>query len=268
VPDNRGMSSCGIPCYPRRMWVIRRLGVVGAAAAVCAVLAAGLGAGIRHDQATAAVRAVLGTRGLSPAPALRSSRASGLFIATVSGKTLRWRLSFHGLTGPVSAASIHFGAVSVRLCSRCASGARGTTNLSASEASALTGRRAWVDLRTARNPRGELRGQVALGVVPTLEIQTPRDSAAMSLPAPIRYIVTGFTVGPGAGGIAAFVAGADDTVVELQPSDQPGLAYLPDNKLIAGRHDFTFVLTGPDGAPLRNPEARVTVVGMTLTGRR
>lgn len=98
--------------------------------------------------------------------------ATGLFSATLtktdSGATLVWRLTFKKLTGPAVAAHIHNGSrghagpVLVTLCGPCAPGANGTVEVSGQPArhTILSGD-AYVNVHTARNPGGEIRGQIA-----------------------------------------------------------------------------------------------------------
>jgi hypothetical protein len=221
------------------------------------------------------VRAALSPRAQVPSPGVAAPRAEGLFDATLRGTTLRWRLTFHGLTSAPSAAHLHLGRSRVggpivaRLCARCRFGSSGTANLPDEVAAKLLKGTVYVDIHTPKNPRGEVRGQVAVGSVPMLEILSPRDGQRIVLPARVRYALSGFRLGPGAGSILAWVQGAQqDTRVELQLDGEQGLATLPDDKLFAGRRDLTFALARADGWVLRNPEANVTIYGLTVIGRR
>jgi hypothetical protein len=75
-------------------------------------------------------------------------------------------LTFRGLTGPASAAHVHLGRpgkagpVAVPLCGPCRSGARGTTRIAGGAITALLRGGAYVNVHTARNPAGEIRGQL------------------------------------------------------------------------------------------------------------
>ena len=119
---------------------------------------------------TASVATVLNARQEVPKPKGNANRARGTFTATVTktGTTgwLAWRLSFSKLTGPASAAHIHIGAtgkagpVAVPLCGPCRSGVRRALTLQASVLAALEAGRAYVNIHTARNPGGEIRGQI------------------------------------------------------------------------------------------------------------
>jgi hypothetical protein len=101
-----------------------------------------------------------------PAPHA-AARATGLFTATLSGRSLTWRLTFARLTGRAVAAHIHLGRlnvagpVAVPLCGPCVSGAHGKVTLTARVRAALVGGGAYVNVHTAKNPGGEIRGQVA-----------------------------------------------------------------------------------------------------------
>jgi hypothetical protein len=93
--------------------------------------------------------------------------SGGAFTATLSGSTLKWKLTFGHLTGQATAAHIHMGAkgrsgpVIVALCGPCKSGATGTTKVSAAVIKTIEGGGAYVNVHTAKNPNGEIRGQVS-----------------------------------------------------------------------------------------------------------
>ena len=53
------------------------------------------------------------------------------------------------------------GPVAVALCGPCRSGVRKTVTLQPSVVAALEAGRAYVNVHTARNPAGEIRGQIA-----------------------------------------------------------------------------------------------------------
>jgi hypothetical protein len=119
---------------------------------------------------TANARATLTARQEVPRPTGRVGRARGAFTSTIakSGSTgsMTWRLTFSRLTGRAVAAHIHTGArgrsgpVVVPLCGPCRSGARRTVTLRAPVLAALEAGRAYVNVHTARNPAGEIRGQI------------------------------------------------------------------------------------------------------------
>jgi len=119
---------------------------------------------------TASVTTVLNARQEVPKPKGNANRARGTFTATVTkaGTTgsISWRLTFSKLTGRATAAHIHTGVpgrsgpVAVPLCGPCRSGVRKTATLQSSVLAALEAGRAYVNIHTARNPAGEIRGQI------------------------------------------------------------------------------------------------------------
>lgn len=76
------------------------------------------------------------------------------------------RLTFSKLSGRALAAHIHVGragtagGVMVALCAPCRNGQRGTTSVSHAQLRTIRAGRAYVNLHTARNEAGEIRGQV------------------------------------------------------------------------------------------------------------
>ena len=105
------------------------------------------------------------------AAAARGTFAAGL-VRSGAGGRLSWRLTFQGLSGKASASHVHLGkrgkagAVAVSLCGPCRSGARGTAKLNAKTVTALLAGGAYVNVHTAKNPAGEIRGQVARSAAP------------------------------------------------------------------------------------------------------
>jgi hypothetical protein len=107
-----------------------------------------------------------------PAPKGVPAKAKGGFTATVveAGDkiTLKWKLTFSGLTGKVGAAHIHKGkkgkpgGVILALCGPCRSGQTGTASIPESTNSAIEKGLAYVNVHTTKNAAGELRGQLAL----------------------------------------------------------------------------------------------------------
>ena len=105
-----------------------------------------------------------------PKPKGSVRRARGAFTVTItkqsSSAVLVWQLTFSRLTGKAFAAHIHSGArgrpgpVIVPLCAPCRTGARGRTTVNASVLKALQSGRTYVNVHTAKNPAGEIRGQV------------------------------------------------------------------------------------------------------------
>ena len=101
----------------------------------------------------------------------RGTFAGGL-VRKGTGGSLSWRLTFQKLSGSAAAAHVHLGKrgkagpVAVGLCGPCRSGARGTAKLNAKAVAALLGGGAYVNVHTARNKAGEIRGQVGRSAAP------------------------------------------------------------------------------------------------------
>jgi hypothetical protein len=129
-------------------------------------------AGEIRDQVSpvASVRTTLSAAKERPKPKGNVRRAKGLFTATVTKQgdsaVIAWRLTFSRLTGKAVAAHIHRGApgkaglVIVPLCAPCRNGMRGRATVGASVMAALEAGRAYVNVHTARNQAGEVRGQL------------------------------------------------------------------------------------------------------------
>jgi hypothetical protein len=155
-------------------------------AVVAAVAAAGFGAGLglgagRHDAVR--LRAKLDARHETPAPT-GAARASGLFTATLSARSLTWKLTFSHLTGKALSAHIHLGRpgvagpVAVPLCGPCQSGVHGKLIVTVKVRAALLAGTAYVNVHTARNRAGEIRGQVTESKAATLSTTTTATTTA------------------------------------------------------------------------------------------
>jgi hypothetical protein len=115
-----------------------------------------------------------------------AARAAGLFTATLSGRSLTWRLTFSRLSGKALAAHIHLGRlhvagpVAVPLCGPCASGVHRTVTVSAKVRTALVAGTAYVNVHTAKNPAGEIRGQIAgpRGLMPSPQATTEKTTTS------------------------------------------------------------------------------------------
>lgn len=136
---------------------------------VAALAAAGLlAAWSASGSSSVKLTAKLGAKAERPAPK-GAARASGLFTGTLTGSQLSWRLTFSNLTGQAVAAHVHLGRpgvpgpVAVPLCGPCRSGAHGTAKLDSRVKAALLSGGAYVNLHTAKNAAGEIRGQIAGG---------------------------------------------------------------------------------------------------------
>jgi hypothetical protein len=146
---------------PVRRNIVRKL-VVLLVAAGALVLAAVSVAGTR----TVAWSAKLSAAQEIPKQSVKTPAAKGAFTATVSGKKLHWKLTFSKLSGPATAAHIHLAAmgksgnVLVPLCGPCKSGVSGTAPLTAALKKDFTRHLLYVNVHTAKNPAGEIRGQL------------------------------------------------------------------------------------------------------------
>ena len=104
-----------------------------------------------------------------PKQAVKAPAAHGAFNATLKGKKLTWKLTFTKLSGPATAAHIHMagmgkaGNVVVPLCAPCKSGVSGTATLTTALKTAFKKHLLYVNVHTAKNPNGEIRGQLAAG---------------------------------------------------------------------------------------------------------
>jgi hypothetical protein len=116
---------------------------------------------------TISVSAKLSAKQEVPAQVVKDTKAKGKFTGTLVGSKLSWKLTFSGLTGQATAAHIHLGAmgkagnVAIPLCAPCKSGVHGKAMLSASLKKALAHHKLYVNVHTAKNPNGEIRGQLA-----------------------------------------------------------------------------------------------------------
>ena len=91
---------------------------------------------------------------------------SGTYVENKTGATLTWKLAFTRLTGKALAAHIHKGMrgqpgpVVVPLCGPCRNGQVGKMHISKAVVKALEDNDAYVNVHTAKNAAGEIRGQV------------------------------------------------------------------------------------------------------------
>ena len=84
-----------------------------------------------------------------------------------ASKKLTWKLTYSGLTGPATAAHFHGPAeagknagVAVAIPGATASPAEGSATLTDAQAADLMAGKYYVNVHTAANPGGEIRGQV------------------------------------------------------------------------------------------------------------
>jgi len=82
-------------------------------------------------------------------------------------KKLSWKVTYSGLSGPATAAHFHGpgeagknAGVAVAIPNATSSPAEGSATLTAAQAADLTAGKYYVNVHTAANPGGEIRGQV------------------------------------------------------------------------------------------------------------
>ena len=160
-------------------------------AAVCALALIVAGAATARPQAnTIRVAAPMDAAQEVPQPRGDVDSARGTFGATVTrsgaGADMRWNMVFSGLTGPALQAHIHTGRpgdagpVAVALCSPCVNPEEGTANLNAATLAAIQAGTAYVNIHTATNMPGEIRGQVdviagiSTSLTPRREVPKPK----------------------------------------------------------------------------------------------
>lgn len=145
---------------------MRKLVTLLTAGAVCALALAALSLAATH---TTVWTAALSSGQEVPKQVVKDTAAHGLFKATLSGSTLKWKLTFAKLTGQATAAHIHMAAkgkpgnVVVPLCGPCTTGMTGTATITSAQMSAFKKHLLYVNVHTAKNPNGEIRGQLASG---------------------------------------------------------------------------------------------------------
>jgi invasion protein IalB len=136
-----------------------------AGAIACVALAGAAGAA---STAGSPVSAKLNVKAEVPVP--KGGKGTGSFSGTLNGSKLTWKLTWGTLSGPANAAHIHLGKagkpgnVVVPLCAgaTCKSGIHGTVTLKAAVLKALKAGGTYVNIHTAKNPAGEIRGQVTV----------------------------------------------------------------------------------------------------------
>ena len=94
------------------------------------------------------------------------SGAAGHFTAELTGKSLRWTLTFSHLSGRPTIAGLNRGLRGANgvafktLCRGCISAVHGTLTLTASQADTMLRGGTYVNIHTVRNRQGEIRGQL------------------------------------------------------------------------------------------------------------
>ena len=141
---------------------------LAAAIAVLAVASVALAGVAGAASMSTKVSAKLTAKAEIPVQVVKNTKGTGSFTGTLSGRKLVWKLTFGKLTGPALAAHIHMGKagkagnVVVPLCAgtKCKSGVHGTATLTAAVLKAVKSGGAYVNVHTAKNPNGEIRGQI------------------------------------------------------------------------------------------------------------
>ena len=143
--------------------------LVGIGAGIAALVV--VGAALAASTDTYSYRATLGPKAEVPAPNA-PAKAAGVFSATVTEKkgkaSIRWTLTFRRLSGKAVAAHIHKGAAGVAgpvvipLCAPCRNGQNGRQAITEDLAAALEQGGYYVNVHTAKNAGGEIRGQLKL----------------------------------------------------------------------------------------------------------
>ena len=119
---------------------------------------------------TTKYRAALTAGSEVPKPTGAKAGARGTFDLTKTESSgsfsIAWTLGFKNLTGRAAAAHIHRGKVGkagpvlVSLCGPCRSGQKGKAKISKSVAAAIKAGTTYVNVHTAKNAAGEIRGQI------------------------------------------------------------------------------------------------------------
>jgi hypothetical protein len=127
---------------------------------------------LRSGIGAAKVAALAGCKVITPPrrsglPTRINCGGSTVLMPAAAGQwRLVWRLSVSGLSGPATGADIHMAtaghaaAPAFALCGPCQSVSQGRMVLSADQATALSTNAAYVNVDTAANPGGEIRGQI------------------------------------------------------------------------------------------------------------
>jgi len=137
-------------------------------AGVLAIAAIGAGAALAAEKKveTYGLSATLNSGQEVPKPVGGSGSGKFTGTLTTAGK-LKYTLTFKGLSGPAKQAHIHLGKkgkpgnVIVPLCGPCTSPVKGTATLKKSLVEDVEEGGTYVNVHTAKNAAGEIRGQVA-----------------------------------------------------------------------------------------------------------
>ena len=130
-----------------------------------------------------------------PKPKGVSALATGVFAGTAVESSndkakLTWRLTFSHLTGRATAAHIHVGkpgkagGVLVPLCGPCKSGQRGSATLTHAQLQTIRSGGTYVNVHTAKNAAGEIRGQLTSSGAP-VKTTTTTTTETSTTPGPV-----------------------------------------------------------------------------------
>ena len=140
--------------------ILFRIGIGGLALA----MTLGYAGNVRAETLT--YKVALKSASEVPANASSGSGTADVTYETQS-KKLSWKVSYSGLTGPATAAHFHGPAepgknagVMIPIQNIATSPAEGSATLTDAQAADLTAGRLYVNVHTAANPGGEIRGQV------------------------------------------------------------------------------------------------------------
>jgi Cu/Zn superoxide dismutase len=122
------------------------------------------------EQAPTRYRASITAKAEVPKPTGARPNAGGTFNVTLTDKgssySLKWTLTFRNLTGRATGAHIHRGKVGkagpvvLALCGPCTSGRTRTVPASNAVVNAMKAGSTYVNVHTAKNKAGEIRGQI------------------------------------------------------------------------------------------------------------
>ena len=145
---------------------MKKLLVTLAVVSLTAALAAGIGLAAVQSGGTKKLSAKLTAAREVPKPKGVPAGATGKFTGTLKGRKLTFKLTFAKLSGKALSAHIHkgkvgkAGAVIVPLCGPCKSGVAKTVTVSSDVRDLIERNRTYVNVHTAKNQAGEIRGQV------------------------------------------------------------------------------------------------------------
>jgi len=144
---------------------VRKLVVFLAVGATAALVFTALSSARQADNHK--LKATLNAAQEVPTQAVANPAGVGSFTGTLTGSKLKWKLTFSKLSGPATAAHIHLGGkgkagnVIVPLCGPCKSPMSGTAVLTSAVRDQIEKHGTYVNVHTAKNPAGEIRGQVS-----------------------------------------------------------------------------------------------------------